>query len=53
MQTLPKVYTDAGGKCADCPKWQKKGECTAPEFKKFMQHYCAGSCAAKEEVVPL
>jgi len=42
---LPKVYSDAGGSCSDCPKWAKKGECKAKEYKKFMAHYCQKSCA--------
>lgn len=44
---LPKVYSEAGGSCSDCPKWADKGECTAKEYSKFMAHYCAKSCAAK------
>jgi len=51
-KVLPKVYAAAGGKCADCPKWKAKGECEAAEYKKFMAHYCAASCAAKD-VTPL
>lgn len=50
--TLPKVYADAGGKCSDCPKWKAKGECETTSYKKFMAHYCAASCAAKD-VTPL
>merc|ERR1712195_461394 len=50
-KVLPKVYAAAGGKCADCPKWKAKGECEAGEYKKFMAHYCAASCA--KEVTPL
>lgn len=50
--TLPKVYADAGGKCSDCPKWKAKGECETASYKKFMAHYCAASCAAKD-VTPL
>merc|ERR1711959_550961 len=48
-KTLPEVYVKAGGKCSDCPKWTKKGECKAAQFKKFMHHYCAGSCAKQEK----
>merc|ERR1712195_250606 len=50
-KVLPKVYAAAGGKCADCPKWKAKGECEAGEYKRFMAHYCAASCA--KEVTPL
>jgi len=50
-KVLPQVYAAAGGKCADCPKWKAKGECEAGEYKKFMAHYCAASCA--KEVTPL
>merc|ERR1712146_126375 len=47
-KVLPKIYADAGGKCSDCPKWTAKGECDAPQYSKFMHHYCAGSCAASK-----
>jgi len=42
--TLPHIYVEAGGKCADCSKWAAKGECHQAEYKKFMSHYCAASC---------
>jgi len=45
--TLPAIYTQAGGKCDDCAKWAKKGECTEASYKKFMSHYCAKSCGCK------
>merc|ERR1711871_1904637 len=47
-KVLPKIYADAGGKCSDCPKRTEKGECDAPQYSKFMHHYCAGSCAAQK-----
>jgi len=44
---LPKVYTEAGGKCSDCPAWAEKGNCEAKEYSEFMHHYCRKSCGCK------
>merc|ERR1711998_24242 len=46
--SLPHIYVEAGGKCADCSKWAAKGECKQAEYKKFMTHYCAESCGCPE-----
>jgi hypothetical protein len=45
--TLPAIYTQAGGSCADCADWAKKGECDASEYKQFMGRYCAKACGCK------
>jgi len=54
-KTLPNIYVQAGGKCADCSKWAAKGECKQAEYAKFMSHYCAASCGCPnggKKVVP-
>jgi len=43
--TLPKQYTEKGGKCSDCPDWARMRRCEQADFKVFMNKFCAKSCA--------
>jgi len=50
--TLPAIYQKAGGRCADCPDWAKRGECEAEEYSAFMARYCQKSCGCKDHAAP-